>query len=482
MKYFMLAQWIRENQKINLVVEQMQLLDSSLLISFKSGSNLVLHYKTSNPFPWFAEGREAKTFGTNSIWSGLQNSDLTSITIADSDRILYLIFHYTDIYQKEIEQVVVFECMPPSGNIILCRREGGKLIILDALQKYTYADNPRRQVLPGLPYESPQTGFTPTAEDMTYPLEITPAGDSNRVFCTSMNEYFQKYYALVVELKQQTLHKQRLQAHWNKELGKTEKKLALQQNELKEAEQESTWLVYSETIKVNLKQMKKGDTSLQAVNYYDPSLQQIEIPLKPELNPQENLKYYLKKYTKARQGREKISLQIEKTHKDVEQIQSILELFNTEKWKDLDLASGKPSEAIKKLKQTDDLFRLTIDEDWEIVIGRKARENDLISTQIGKPSDWWFHTRIYHGSHVLLRNYHKKEPPVILIELCCGLAAWFSKARNSENVPVDYTQIRYVRKPRKSAPGFVTYSNQKTVFINPVDVTSAKEILKPYAR
>ncbi|MDP2172768.1 MAG: NFACT RNA binding domain-containing protein, partial [Candidatus Cloacimonadaceae bacterium] len=116
--------------------------------------------------------------------------------------------------------------------------------------------------------------------------------------------------------------------------------------------------------------------------------------------------------------------------------------------------------------------------DFEIVIGRKASENDFVTTQLGRPHDWWFHTRIYHGAHVLLRNFHKKEPTGETIRLCCSLAAWYSKAKFSTNVPVDYTQIRFVRKPRKSAPGYVTYSNHHTYFASPMDIRAVREALK----
>jgi predicted ribosome quality control (RQC) complex YloA/Tae2 family protein len=482
MKYFMLAQWVMENRNVSLTAEKICLSEANLIVVFKGVSSLVLHFRTSNPFPWFADSKTVDTVAANHLWQGLQNSELYSVRMSDADRIMHFRFRYRDIYQNQVEQVLVFECMPPQGNVILCRPESGKLIIHDAINKYTYADNPQRQILSGLPYETPRTGFAPGSEEVDFPLEVIPADGSAPILCNYVNDYFRSYYELVILQRETAQKKQKLLSHWQKELTKAEKKLALQQKELQEAEQEKTWLAYSEMLKVNLKQMKKGDSYLEAVNYSDSEMRTVRVPLKPELGPQENLKFYLKKYSKARLGRQKISLQMENTGKDIAEIKSILDLFDSDKWQELETGSSKSAETLKKLKQTDSLLRLTINEDWEIVIGRKAKENDLLSTQIGKPNDWWFHTRIYHGSHVLLRNFHKKEPSPQLMELCCGLAAWFSKARNSENVPVDYTQIRYVRKPRKSAPGFVTYTNQKTVFVDPVDVNSAREILSHYGK
>jgi len=98
---------------------------------------------------------------------------------------------------------------------------------------------------------------------------------------------------------------------------------------------------------------------------------------------------------------------------------------------------------------------------------------------LAKPDDWWFHTRIYRGTHIILRNYKRKELPETLKILCCRLAAYFSKAKKSSNIPVDYTQIRYVRKPRGSVAGYVTYKNQKTLYVDPLSMRETiKEIDK----
>jgi len=513
MKYFLLAQWVMENRSRNLIIHQIRMSPGVMSISFKEGASLVFHYKTSSPVLYFSEAKKNESFTSGQIWTNLNNTNLYDIEIADADRIITFKLRLKDIYQKVVESRLVFECMPPQANLILCQIENEKLVIQDALLKFTYADNPQRQILSGLIYESPRTNFKAEQETVVFPLmikveqqsdaakredDITVSQDrhstlqsetqersltqqsGNIIACESVNDYFRQYYTQVIEQKELLQRKQKMVSKWKKELSKAEKKLAQQQIELVEAELEKTWLTYSELLKVNLQQIKKGDVSLQTTNYFDPDLQQISIPLKADKSPQDNLKYYLKKYHKAKQGREKIAVQIDKTQKDIGQIKKIQAILETDQWQDLEIEAVHAGEALAKLKQTDNLFRLPVNEHWEIIIGRKAKENDLITTQIGKPNDWWFHTRIYHGSHILLRNFHKNEPPNSLIELCCGLAAGFSKAKNSENVPVDYTQIRFVRKPRKSAPGLVTYTNHKTVFVDPIDVSSAKQILAAY--
>lgn len=481
MKYFLLAQWVKENAAQSLQIERVLQSSAELVIAFKAKKYLVFHYKTSSPILYFADEKIRPLQNGQTIWANLNQAELYAAEIEAQDRIITFKIRHQDIYQTRMEYRLIFECMPPKANLILCTQENGRLLIKDALLKYTYADNPQRQILKGLEYESPQTDFTPQREEVAYPLAVKPALQGEAVQCFSMNDYFYYYLKLVLEQKELLQKKQALQAKWQRELVRAEKKLAKQQAELKEADQLQTWLSYSEAIKVSLQKMKKGDAILEAVNYYDPELKTISIPLLTDKSPQENLKFYVKKYRKARQGKEKIQKQIEKTESDITHIKEVLSSFETERWRDLDNKTARPHEAAGQLRQSENVLKLAVNEDWEILIGRKAKENDLISTQIGKSADWWFHTRIYRGSHILLRNFHKKEPPPELVELCCSLAAWFSKARHSENVPVDYTQIRYVRKPRKSAPGYVTYTNQKTVFANPLDVSAVREILNRYA-
>jgi predicted ribosome quality control (RQC) complex YloA/Tae2 family protein len=481
MKYFMLAQWAKEHKSINQIIDRVGLSQNTLIISFSKRQSLCFLLNSSTPLVYLYGTDRQENMQTNQLWAHLVNAIVVGSEIHPNDRIIYFEIKQKDIYQESNEFVLIFECMPPQPNLILCKKEGGKLKIQDAINKYAYSDNPQRQILPGFEYEPPHTTFKPELQEIRYPLEVKSAIDDRIIQCQTMDEYFVAYNEYIIEQKELAVTKKNLLSKWQKELKKAEKKLFQQEQELKEADLLEKWLTYSELIKVNLHQIKKGDISLEAINYYDAEMPTISIPLQSEISAQDNLKYYLKKYRKAKQGKDKIALQLSKTRQTISEIKQVLLSFETDTWKNLFSEQADAGKTLDKLKQTDNLFRLFVNEHWEIVIGRKAKENDMISTQLGKPNDWWFHTRIYRGSHILLRNFHKKELSPRLAELCCGLAAWFSKARNSSNVPVDYTQIRFVRKPRKSAPGLVTYTNQKTVFVEPIDPASAKEIIKGYA-
>ncbi len=481
MKYFLLDRWVGECRTETGGVEQLLLSPPALTVVLKSGTRLVLYYRSSQPLPFFVRGEYPLPQPGTQVWPALNNSLVRDISLADNDRIITFEFLAKDIFQSGRQYLLIFECMPPLGNVILCSPEAGRPVIMDALHKYSYADNPQRQILPGLTYEPPRTGFEPQREEIAFPLTVKPAAGGGEIPCVTVNEYFRVYYEQVITQREAVRRAGRARAQLQKELARAEKKLAQQQAELDTANQEQTWLQWAELVKANLDKIRAGDTELEAVNYFDPELKQVKIPLLPDKHPQENLRLYVKKYRKAKQGRQKIGEQIRRTEAEIEQLKLRLQMLEAGQAEDQEMETGVATPSVSGSKSEANLLRLAVDADWEIIIGRKARENDLIVTRIGRKSDWWFHSRIYHGSHVLLRNLHNREPGRELVELCCGLAAWFSKARHSQNVPVDYTQLRYVRKPRKSAPGFVTYTDHKTVFADPLDVSAARYRLNGHA-
>ncbi len=111
-----------------------------------------------------------------------------------------------------------------------------------------------------------------------------------------------------------------------------------------------------------------------------------------------------------------------------------------------------------------------------ILVGRNNRQNDLVTFKHAQPRDLWFHTKDIPGSHVVLRS-QGASPQLADIEKAAHLAAWFSKARNSANIPVDYTERRYVKKPSGAKPGFVIYEKQKTLRMTPSE-TEINELLQ----
>jgi predicted ribosome quality control (RQC) complex YloA/Tae2 family protein len=242
------------------------------------------------------------------------------------------------------------------------------------------------------------------------------------------------------------------------------------------------WYHYAELLKANFNQIKAGMTSLQTIDYFTEGFPEISIPLQGDKSPRYNMELYVKKYRKARNGKEIIQKNIREGKQKLDLLlERISKIESTESY--LELRSEMNKKDSKSTMQVKTLFRkLPINEDWEILIGRSSKENDLLTLHTAKPQDWWFHTRIYQGTHVVLRNYRKQELPEELKQLCARLAAYYSKAKSSSQVPVDYTQIRHVRKPRGSAPGYVTYSHQHTIFVEPISYRDAAIKLHPVSK
>ena len=464
MKYNQLLAWTLEMQQFSGSLEHCYLSTDRFVMALKGGTQLCYVLSNRDAFAYL-DAEQQKPLEAKSIWQNLKNTQLSQLRIKENDRIILLNICHRDIYQQTTNYILVAELMTPQANLILCN---DKMIIQDALKKYTYADNPQRQILPGLPYLEPKTSFSCSPSPDPTPAAGFP----------SFNAWFKHRYEhdIVVQQKADNI---KIQSHRIEgELKKLRKKHKLQEQDLRQAELMDTWLACAEGLKSNLHNIVKGQQSFCTINYLDAEMKEIIIPLQADKSPKENLKFYVKKYQKAKKGLEIITANLAKTAKEIELTLELVKRVNDGEMLDLNLGKTEGvQQIIHKASQSDKLLNLKIGEDYQIVIGRKATENDFVTTELARPHDWWFHSRIYHGAHVILRCFRKQEPSPELIRHCCNLAAWYSQAKFSANVPVDYTQIRFVRKPRKSPAGYVIYSSHKTVYATPMDLRGVREAL-----
>jgi len=258
---------------------------------------------------------------------------------------------------------------------------------------------------------------------------------------------------------------------------KTEKKAQRQRDELAQAEDADLWRLYGELLTAYRHQVPKGAGQVELVNYYDPEGKTVTIPLDPSLPANQNAQNYYKKYAKAKKGQTRIATELEKTKEEL----AYLESLESSLQNDLDLEElaaveaemqeagltkgrripGRPRQAPGGRPA---LFRSS--EGWEILVGKNNRQNDQLTFKLSTPRDLWFHTQKIPGSHVLIRCGGKEPGKEALLE-AANLAVYFSKARHSSKVPVDYTERRHVRKPAGARPGFVLYKNFQTLTITP---------------
>ena len=466
MKYSFLKQWTLEMVNYQSVVESIWLFPELLVLQNKDKKTLCIVLSKRDTFMFLQNNFSPPQEGKK-IWQQLTNCHLTGISLAENDRLAYLELQQRDIYQQNKKYLLIAELMPPQPNAVLVAAD---LKILDAIHKYSYADNPQRQILPGLIYTPPKTSFQPIIEEFKPPY---PDGSS------SCNDYFIYLYYHKFKQEEEAENRQKTSTALKKELQKLQKKKETLLQDLKNAEKADFWLACAECLKINLHNIKTGMQSFTAINYLDPALKTIEIPLQTDKSPQENLYLYLKKYHKAKNGLQIITKNLAQTETDIENVKELIAKVEKGELPDIGKLPSKPTgrKIVHNAILADKLLKLKINDEFQIIIGRRAKENDYLTTQLARPYDYWFHCRIYHGSHIVLKCLKKTEPSPQLIELCCNLAAWFSKAKFSANVPVDYTQIRYVRKPRKSPPGLVTYTNFKSVYATPMSLKEVREKL-----
>lgn len=252
------------------------------------------------------------------------------------------------------------------------------------------------------------------------------------------------------------------------------RKIAAQEQELAESKNRDKWRVYGELITANLYRMERGMSRLTAQNYYDPDCVDVDIPLDVRLSPQENAAKYFKKYTKAKTAEKYITAQLEKARVELTYLESVLqELTLAESEQDFndiraELTDGgylrakgrKQPQRPSKPRE----FRSTAG--LRILVGRNNRQNDRLTAKDAEKWDIWLHTQRIHGSHVILCTGGAQPDEQSLLE-AASLAAYFSQAQDGTKVPVDFTQVKYVKKPAGSPPGFVNYTNYKTILADP---------------
>ena len=254
------------------------------------------------------------------------------------------------------------------------------------------------------------------------------------------------------------------------------RKLAQQRQEFAKCQDRDQLRISGELITANLYRMERGQTKLTAENYYDPDCREITIPLDPLLTPQQNAAKYYKRYTKARTAEKYLTEQMALAERDEAYLESVLEeLRQAETEQDfLDIRaelrengflkrSGKEKKELKRATKPRE-FRTS--GGWRVLVGRNNRQNDQLTTKTADYRDLWLHTQKIHGSHVILCCQGQEVPEEDLLQ-AARLAAYFSQAKDSANVPVDCAAVRYVKKPTGARPGMVTYTNARTLYVTP---------------
>ena len=259
-------------------------------------------------------------------------------------------------------------------------------------------------------------------------------------------------------------------------IERCEKKLALYADALNSGEQMEKCRLYGELLTANLHSLKSGTDTAAVDNYYADPVERIAIPLDRQLTPGENAQRYYKKYQKLKAARDMAIVQREQTLSELNYLEG--QLDNLTKC----TAENELSELIEELKDQGYIKRdkggkkkmklaaskpmhFVSSTGTDIYVGKNNRQNDELTLRFASPNDIRKHAKNIPGSHVIVKG--ASEQDTATMTEAALLAAYYSRARGSENVAVDYTPRKYVKKPAGAKPGMVIYTTNKTAYVTP---------------
>ncbi len=256
------------------------------------------------------------------------------------------------------------------------------------------------------------------------------------------------------------------------------KKTANQMRELEECSQKDKYRIWGELIKANLHAIPKGSNAFEAVNYYEDDCPMIKIPLDCKLSPTANSQKYFKKYSKLKTAEAELKKQIELSRKELDYVYTVFDSLTkaTEEAEivqirselyDSGYASKMKNAQMKKIPRTKPM-RFVTSGGYEVLAGKNNTQNDELTHKTAEKTDWFFHVKGAPGSHVIMFS-KGEEPDVRDFTQAAEIAAYYSSKRGADNIDVDYTLVKNVKKPSGSKPGFVVYGTNYSATVSPTE-------------
>ena len=310
----------------------------------------------------------------------------------------------------------------------------------------------------------------------------------NKENSLQMNNFIDEFYEAKEESQNFILYRNSLLKLILNKVKKLTNKLANVNKKMSECNNMDTYKLYGELIVNNMYKLDNSHLdSITLNNYY--TGEDITIPLDKSISPYNNAQKYFKKYNKLKNALSIVKEQENEIQEQLSYLESIVyeleasntieevtEVYdeisnnvlikdiNTQKQSKVNVKRKKPNNRLYKFDK-EQFIRFKID-DFDVFVGKNNVQNDYLTLKFASDNDLWFHTKDIHGSHVILR-IQDKQPPQEVINKVASIAAKYSKAKFSSNVPVDYTYVKYVKKPNKAKPGMVIYTHEQTVNVQP---------------
>ncbi len=302
-------------------------------------------------------------------------------------------------------------------------------------------------------------------------LMVTEQTDS----ACGLLDYFYSRRDNILRLRQRSNDLYRLLINYTERISR---RLQAQQEELAASAERGKFKLYGDLISANMYSMRKGMESVTLQNFYDEELASVKIPLDKRLNPSQNMQKYYSEYRKADTAEKILTEQIKQGNAELDYIDSVYdaltraasedevnelraELSEQGYIKSSKLSKSKPPKARPPLE-------FTSPDGFKILVGRNNKQNDTLTLKLAEKTDLWLHTKDITGSHVIVKSNGNTGLPDETVLYAAGIAALHSKAKNSSQVPVDYTLARYVKKPSGAKPGMVIFTNNKTCYVSPL--------------
>ena len=263
------------------------------------------------------------------------------------------------------------------------------------------------------------------------------------------------------------------------------RKIAIQEKELTATYDRERLRQLGDILMANLHAMEKGQTKVRCMDFYDENMGEIDIPLSPTLSPQQNAAKYYKDYTRMKNAENELQKQLSLGRVELSYLQSVLdELNRAETEQELEeirreLQDGgylKADSARKRVKQAKLApMRFESTDGYPIYVGRNNRQNDELTFKMARKDDLWLHASKVHGSHVIIACAGV-TPPDNTITQAAQLAAYYAETNGGQNIAVDMTPVKQVKKIPNGKPGMVIYHSYKTVIANPYSTIVMDEL------
>lgn len=312
--------------------------------------------------------------------------------------------------------------------------------------------------------------------DFSY-TSLSLFGEEKLKYFDDLSSLLEFYY---VEKERNTLLKNRLgnlETVVKNLIKKSQRKINALNEELAECKEMDKYKRYGELITGSLYMLKGKSSYCDVIDYYSENTETVRIPLDEKLTPSQNASKYYKKYNKLKSQKENASIQLEKTYSELDYLMSVLDSLGkcttnddvVEIREELRITGylKEDHNSPKKKKQIKyNPFVYTLPSGMTVRVGKNNMQNEYITLKDSDKEDYWFHVKDAPGSHVVVKTDGKdlSEDEILM---CASICAYYSQMKQSDNVPVDYTKIRYVKKIPNSSPGHVSFTNNKTVYVKP---------------